>query len=81
MTLFIIVYLIALFCYFFTRVSENRTYRAINKYTMATMYLVLAIITFFRKYEFVSYQSLYMAAPQIRNRTIWIHIGKSEMKC
>lgn len=62
MTLFIIVYLITLFCYFFTRVSENKTYRAVNKYIMATMYLVLAIITFFRKYEFVSYQSLYMAA-------------------
>jgi len=62
MTLFVAVYLIVLFCYFFTRVSDNIMYRAVNKYTMATMYLVLAIVTFFRKYDFVSYQSLYMAA-------------------
>lgn len=62
MILFIAIYLIALFCYFFTRVSDNRMHRAVNKYIMATMYLVLAIVTFFRKYEFVSYQSLYMVA-------------------
>ncbi|MCR4633470.1 MAG: lysoplasmalogenase [Erysipelotrichaceae bacterium] len=62
MTLFVAVYLIALFCYFFTRVSKNIMHRAINKYIMATMYLVLAIVTFFRKYEFVSYQALYMVA-------------------
>ncbi|MCR4856341.1 MAG: lysoplasmalogenase [Erysipelotrichaceae bacterium] len=62
MTLFVIVYYAALFCYFFTRVSENIKYRAINKYIMATMYLVLAIIVFFRKYDFASYQTLLMAA-------------------
>ena len=62
MTLFIVVYLLALCCYFYTRVSDNKKYRAINKYIMATMYLVLAIVTFFKKYNFVSYQSLYMAA-------------------
>jgi len=62
MSLFIAIYLIALFCYFYTRTSDNIKYRAINKYIMATMYLVLAIITFFKKYEFVSYQTLLIAA-------------------
>ena len=62
MKVFIAIYLIALFCYFFTRTSENIKYRAINKYIMATMYLVLALITFFKKYDFVSYQTLLIAA-------------------
>lgn len=62
MIVFVTVYYAALFCYFFTRVSGNRLHRAINKYIMATMYLVLAVVTFFRKYDFVSYQSLLMAA-------------------
>lgn len=62
MTIFIAIYLIALFCYFFTRTSENIKHRAINKYIMATMYLVLALITFFKKYDFVSYQTLLIAA-------------------
>lgn len=62
MAIFIAVYLLALCCYFYTRVSDNKMHRAINKYIMATMYLVLAIVTFFRKYDFVSYQSLYMVA-------------------
>ncbi len=62
MTIFIAVYLIALCCYFKTRTSDNIKYRAINKYFMATMYLVLAIVTFFNKYEFASYQTLLMAA-------------------
>ena len=62
MTVFIAIYLIALCCYFKTRTSENRKARAINKYIMATMYLVFAIVIFFRKYEFASYQTLLMAA-------------------
>ncbi len=62
MTVFIIIYLIALCCYFYTRTADNRLHRAINKYIMATMYLGLAIVTFFRKYEFASYQTLLMAA-------------------
>ena len=62
MVIFIAVYLIALCCYFRTRTSDNKTARAVNKYIMATMYLVLAIVTFFQKYEFVSYQTLLMAA-------------------
>lgn len=62
MTLFVIVYLVALFCYFFTRFSDKKLYRALNKYLMATMYLVLGIVTFVRKYEFTSYQTILMAA-------------------
>ncbi len=62
MVIFIAVYLAALCCYFYTRTSGNIKYRAINKYFMATMYLVLAIVTFLNKYEFASYQTLLMAA-------------------
>ena len=62
MTLFVIVYLVALFCYFFTRFSDKKLYRALNKYLMATMYLVLGIVTFIRKCEFASYQMILMAA-------------------
>ena len=62
MTVFIVIYLIALCCYFYTRTMDNIKYRAINKYFMATMYLGLAIVTFFNKYEFASYQTLLMAA-------------------
>ncbi len=62
MIIFIAVYLIALCCYFKTRTSGNIKHRAINKYLMATMYLTLAFVTFFNKYEFASYQLLLMAA-------------------
>lgn len=62
MTVFIIIYLIALCFYFHTRTSENIMHRAVNKYIMATMYLGLAVYTFFRRYEFVSYQTLLIAA-------------------
>lgn len=62
MTIFIAIYLMALCCYFKTRTSGDIKYRAINKYFMATMYLGLAIVTFITKYEFVSYQTLLMAA-------------------
>ena len=62
MIIFIAVYLIALCCYFKTRTSGNIKHRAINKYFMATMYLVLAFVTFFNKSEFASYKLLLMAA-------------------
>lgn len=62
MTVFIAIYLAALCCYFYTRTMDNKKYRAINKYFMATMYLTLAIVTFLNKYEFASYQTLLMAA-------------------
>ena len=62
MTLFIAVYLIALCCYLITRMGEKILYRAINKYVMATMYLVFAIVVFVKKGQFVSYQTLLIAA-------------------
>lgn len=62
MTLFIVIYLIALCCYLITRNGEKKLYRAINKYIMATMYLVFAIVVFVRKGLFVSYHTLLIAA-------------------
>ena len=62
MTVFIVIYLLALCCYFKTRTSGNIKARAINKYLMATMYLVFAIVVFFKRYDFASYQTLLMAA-------------------
>ena len=62
MIVFIIIYLAALCCYFYTRTAENIKHRTINKYFMATMYLALAIVVFINKYEFASYQTLLMAA-------------------
>lgn len=62
MKIFIAIYLVALLFYLFTRNGENRTIRAVNKYIMATMYLVFAIVVFFDRYMFVSYQTLLMAA-------------------
>ena len=62
MIVFIAVYLIALCCYFRTRTSGNKKHRVINKYIMASMYLILAVVTFVSKYEFASYQTLLMAA-------------------
>ena len=60
--IFIVVYLAALCCYFKTRTSGNKKHRAINKYIMATMYLVFAFVVFLRNYEFVSYHTMLIAA-------------------
>ncbi|MBR0445607.1 MAG: hypothetical protein IJK14_09630 [Clostridia bacterium] len=62
MTLFIVVYLLALCCYFYTRTSGNKKYRAVNKYIMATMYLVFAFVTFHQRYELVSYETVLLLA-------------------
>ena len=62
MVIFLAIYFIALFCYLFTRTGDKKLYRAINKYIMACMYMGLSIYVFFKKYEFVSYQSLLQAA-------------------
>lgn len=43
---FIIIYCLFLCCYFVTRVGKNIKYRAINKYIMATMYMIYAVIKF-----------------------------------
>ena len=62
MIVFIIVYLAALACYLYTRNSGRIIHRAINKYLMATMYLVLAITMTLKKYGFTSWHTLFMAA-------------------
>lgn len=47
MIIFSLIYIFFLFCYFITRVGNNIKYRAINKYILASMYLVYAIVMFF----------------------------------
>ena len=47
MTVFSVIYGLFLFTYFITRVGNNLKYRMINKYILATMYLVYAIVMFF----------------------------------
>lgn len=59
---FIVVYLIALCCYFYTRTSDNKKARQINKYIMATMYLIFACVVFLKYYPFVSFQTMLIAA-------------------
>lgn len=60
--MFIIIYLVVLFSYLFTRFNDNIKYRAINKYILATMYLVFAFVAFFRKYEIFSFHILIIIA-------------------
>lgn len=62
MTLFIVVYLLALCCYFYTRTSGKKKLRAANKFIMATMYLVFAFVTFHRRYELVSHETILLLA-------------------
>ena len=64
---FIIIYCLFLVAYFITRPGNENTkskkiwVRAINKYIMATMYLVYAIIHF-QNYEFLSFHLILMLA-------------------
>ena len=58
---FIIVYAVLLCVYFYTRTSGNVKARAINKYIMATMYMVYAIIQF-QNYEFLSHHLIFILA-------------------
>ena len=60
--LFIIAYLITLFCYFFSETSGNHKRRAINKIIMATMFLVFGIIQYFLHYEIFSVHLLLLFA-------------------
>ena len=62
MNLFIIVYLAALACYLYTRNRGKKIYRAVNKYLMATMYLVLAVTMILKKNGFASLHTLFIAA-------------------
>ena len=60
--LFVAIYLILLCCYLYTRDCGKTWLRAVNKYSMATMYLVMAIVIFVKKYEFASTQTLLIIA-------------------
>ena len=72
MIAFIIIYCLFLVAYFFTRpghdIADKTTkkdlwIRAINKYIMATMYLVYAIVTYVVKgYQFVSVDLIFLIA-------------------
>ena len=62
MVVFVIVYLAALACYLYTRNSGNKMHRAVNKYLMATMYLVLAVTMILKKHGFTSWHTLFIAA-------------------
>ena len=72
MIAFIIIYCLFLVVYFFTRpghdIADKTTkkhlwIRAINKYIMATMYLVYAIVTYIVKgYQFVSADLIFLIA-------------------
>ena len=46
MILFIVIYALFLCGYFITRVGDNIKHRTINKYILATMYMVYAIVMF-----------------------------------
>ena len=58
---FIIIYCLFLCCYFVTRVGKNIKYRAINKYIMAVMYMVYAIIKF-QNFGLQSIEAILMGA-------------------
>lgn len=46
MIIFCIIYILFLCAYFITRVGNNIKYRAINKYILAAMYMIYAIVMF-----------------------------------
>ena len=65
MVVFSIIYALFLCAYFITRVGNNIKYRAINKYILATMYMVYAIVMFQLKdlsgYHYVMMAALFLA--------------------
>ncbi len=62
---FIVLYAIALFAYFFTRVGNKLAPRAINKMILASMYLVFAIVVFhtngLKEHYYVFMAALFLA--------------------
>ena len=65
MIIFSVIYASFLCAYFVTRVGNNIMHRAINKYILATMYLVYAIVMFHTKnlsgYHYVLMAALFLA--------------------
>jgi hypothetical protein len=61
-TIFIIIYLAVLFCYFFTETSGKMKYRAPNKILLSTLFLGYAAAAFFRHCDPYSYSLLLLFA-------------------
>ncbi len=65
MIIFSIIYILFLCAYFVTRVGDNIKHRAINKFILATMYLVYAIVMFHVKglsgHHYVMMAALFLA--------------------
>ena len=65
MIIFSVIYALFLCAYFVTRVGDNIKHRAINKFILATMYLVYAIVMFHAKdlsgYYYVMMAALFLA--------------------
>ena len=62
MIIFSIIYCLFLCGYFVTRVGNNIKARAINKYIMATMYMVYAIVYFQLRFDLASIETILMLA-------------------
>ena len=53
---FVLVYMVALFSYFFSETSGNLKRRAINKIFLSTMFLLLGMVSYALNYSFFSYK-------------------------
>lgn len=60
--LFVIAYLVTLFCYFFSETSGNLKRRAINKIILASMFMVFGITVYIINYNFFSYHLILLFA-------------------
>jgi len=65
MIIFSVIYLLFLCAYFITRVGNNIKHRATNKYILATMYMVYAIVMFYlhnlEGYHYIMMVALFFA--------------------
>ena len=63
--IFIVIYALFLCAYFITRPGDNIKHRAINKYILATMYMIYAIVMFhvdgLNGYHYVAMAALFLA--------------------
>lgn len=65
MIIFSVIYILFLCAYFVTRVGNNIKHRAINKYILATMYMIYAIVMFHTQdlssYHYIMMVGLFLA--------------------
>ena len=59
---FIILYVLMLFCYFFSETSGNLKRRSVNKIILASMFLLMSIILYSKNYAFFSYHLVLLLA-------------------